>query len=321
MNVLEEIEKKIESIKAIDESYYLEVILSHIKRAEHYYQEGKKDEEFFNDVIYRCNQAYEGALKEAYQVLANKNQEEVKSKTPNAIEKYFEENGIFKDRVLQLFRNYRQEWRNKSTHDYKLTFDGGEAFIALMSVTSFIYLLLNEIQEKVAYDKQENEIKSQDVISTKTREIIGSKDKNPIEKLTKLLTYFSTLDFSKNSKIPSSPETGFELSGRLHAFLASIDNIYVEQEPSTNSNRLLFRPDFVVKIDNVPIILEIKKTNVSKDIINNSLNQISRYMQAMEIDDGIIFISTNDDARKNTDTQENINKIDGKEFKITTIVC
>ena len=99
------------------------------------------------------------------------------------------------------------------------------------------------------------------------------------------------------------------------------DYIYVEQEPSTNSNQLLFRPDFVVEIDNVPIILEIKKTNISKDIINNSLNQISRYMQAMEIDEGIIFISTNNDARKNTDTQENINKIDGKEFKITTMVC
>ena len=52
MNVLDEIEKKIESIKVIDDSYYLEVILSHIKRAEHYYQEGKKDEAFFNDVIY-----------------------------------------------------------------------------------------------------------------------------------------------------------------------------------------------------------------------------------------------------------------------------
>ena len=135
-----------------------------------------------------------------------------------------------------------------------------------------------------------------------------------------MLKYFIELNFSDSTKI-SSLETGFQLSGRLHAFLNSIDDIYVEQEPSTNSNQLLFRPDFVVEIDNVPIILEIKKTNISKDIINNSLNQISRYMQAMEIDEGIIFISTNNDARKNTDTQENINKIDGKEFKITTMVC
>lgn len=320
MNVLDEIEKKIESIKVIDDSYYLEVILSHIKRADHYYQEGKKDEAFFNDVIYRCNQAYEGALKEAYQVLANKNQEEVKKKTPNDIEKYFEENGTFKDRVLQIFRNYRQEWRNKSTHDYKLIFDSGEAFIALMNVTSFIYLLLNEIQEKVSYDKQENEIKNKDLIKKKIKLIVDEKNKKPKGKLVDLLKYFIELNFSDSTKI-SSLETGFQLSGRLHAFLNSIDDIYVEQEPSTNSNQLLFRPDFVVEIDNVPIILEIKKTNMSKDIINNSLNQISRYMQAMEIDEGIIFISTNNDARKNTDTQENINKIDGKEFKITTMVC
>ncbi|WP_367109382.1 hypothetical protein [uncultured Psychrobacter sp.] len=318
MNVLEEIESKIESIRSIDDSHYLEIILIHIKRAEYYYTEGNRDEAFYNDVIYRCNQAYEGALKEAYQVLADKSQEEVAKKTPNNIEKYFEENKTFKDRVLQLFSNYRLEWRNKSTHDYKLTFDSGEAFIALMSVTSFIYLLLNEIQEKVAYKKQEKEIRDQHLISDKTREIIRNKDKTPVERLTELLNCFINLDLDKNSK--PSLETGFELSGRLHAFLESVDNIEVEQEPYSDNNHIIFRPDFVVKIDNVSIILEIKKTNTSGDIVIGYLNQISGYMQAMDINEGIVFISTNNASRTDTDVQENVNTFNGREFKIITIV-
>ena len=33
----------------------------------------ENDENFFTDVIYRTNHAFEGILKEAYQILANKN--------------------------------------------------------------------------------------------------------------------------------------------------------------------------------------------------------------------------------------------------------
>lgn len=320
MNVLEEIESKIESIRSIDDSYYLEIILTHIKRAEYYYQEGNRDEAFFNDVIYRCNQAYEGALKEAYQVLANKSHEEVAKKTPNNIEKYFEENKTFKIRVLQIFSNYRLEWRNKSTHDYKLIFDSGEAFIALMNVTSFIYLLLNEIQEKLAYDKQESEIKNKDLIKGKIKVIVDDKNKKPKEKLIDLLKCFIDLNFSDSTK-KSSIETGFQLSGKLHAFLNSIDNIYVEQEPSTNNNQILFRPDFVVKIDDKNIILDLKKTNISPTIISSFLNQTSRYMRAMDISESVIFISTNNQSTEVPKVNEYNNKIDGREFKVTTISC
>ena len=80
MDILKEIEKQINSIKEIDSSSYLDSILTHIQRAESYYQLGKGDSNYFNDVIYRSNQGYEGALKESYKVLANKNHEDVKKK-------------------------------------------------------------------------------------------------------------------------------------------------------------------------------------------------------------------------------------------------
>jgi hypothetical protein len=115
MDILKEIELQINSIKKVDSSNYLDSIFTHIDRAEFYYNQGKTDTNFFNDVIYRSNQAYEGALKESYKVLADKTEDEVFKKTPNDIEKFFETNSVFRERVLQLFKNYRQEWRNKST--------------------------------------------------------------------------------------------------------------------------------------------------------------------------------------------------------------
>ena len=73
MDTLKEIKLQINSIKKVDSSNYLDSIFTHVDRAEFYYKQGKIDTNFFNDVIYRSNQAYEGALKESYKVLAGKN--------------------------------------------------------------------------------------------------------------------------------------------------------------------------------------------------------------------------------------------------------
>src|SRR4051812_20660025 len=118
MDVLQAIEMQIQGIQAEDNSTYLIQIYTHIQRAELYFKQGETDEQYFNDVIYRSNQAYEGALREAYKVLAAKPEEELNRTTLNKIEMHFRDNNIFRERVLQLFENYRREWRNKSTHDY-----------------------------------------------------------------------------------------------------------------------------------------------------------------------------------------------------------
>lgn len=76
MDILKEVEQQISSIKKVDNSNYLDSIFIHIHRAEFYYKQGSTDSNYFNDVIYRSNQAYEGALKESYKVLAGKSQDE-----------------------------------------------------------------------------------------------------------------------------------------------------------------------------------------------------------------------------------------------------
>jgi hypothetical protein len=67
-------------------------VISHIEIAEKHFENGKNGEDYyFNDVIYRSNQAFEGSLKEAYRILAEKDTSNVK---PYIIEKYFEDNAI-----------------------------------------------------------------------------------------------------------------------------------------------------------------------------------------------------------------------------------
>ena len=126
-------------------------MISHIEVAERHWLRAKKEREdtLFTDVIYRTNHAFEGALKEAYFILNGK---DAAKKTPNEIERFLLENKIFKERVMALFTNYRTEWRNTSTHDYKLFFTEQEAFLAIVSVSAFVHILLDQMAEKISFN-------------------------------------------------------------------------------------------------------------------------------------------------------------------------
>jgi len=143
LDIFKSIKEQVKEIKKLSSKYSFEQIITHIERAELYYFEGieKNDENFFTDVVYRTNQAFEGSLRQSYMVLADKTEKQTKSKRTFDIEEYFESNLIFNDRVLKLFENYRKEWRNKSSHDHKLFFNQSEAFLAVINVSSYVYVL------------------------------------------------------------------------------------------------------------------------------------------------------------------------------------
>jgi hypothetical protein len=69
------IQDKIKKINAYKEIKGISSVMTHIERALMYFENGVKklDDEYFNDVIYRTNQAYEGILKEAYKVFTQRN--------------------------------------------------------------------------------------------------------------------------------------------------------------------------------------------------------------------------------------------------------
>lgn len=285
MDILKEIEKQIESIKAEDNSAYLDQIYSHLDRAELYYKQGQNDEQYFNDVIYRSNQAYEGALKESYKVLAGKTEAELSKTTPHKIEAHLKDNNIFRDRVLQLFENYRQEWRNKSTHDYKLIFKQDEAFIALTSVTSFVHLLLREILEKLAYNKEISK-KSLKTKIQQLNKLLKEDDKNLAEKIVKIL-----FEFTDGAIINAAHSAMFEVEilGMLHGFLSkSNEDLQVIREPRLQLNNQSIRPDFIVEYENEKVVLEIKR-HFSRQRLQPAIHQVLSYLQAADIPNGILY--------------------------------
>lgn len=300
MDLLKEIEAQIANIKTEDESNYLDSIYTHIERAEYYYFQGKADVNYFNDVIYRSNQAYEGALKESYKVLAEKNIDEVINKSPNEIEKYFESNKVFRDRVLQLFTIYRQEWRNKSAHDYKLFFDESEAFIALTSVSSFVHLLLKQIQEKIAYLKEQKKLEDEIVVLTDLKNSISEKSSTR-EILIDILISFSRI----NSQIfhkSSGEKREVEILGLIHAYLDYIDIFTeVKREPSITNGPRIYRPDFIIQNGEEKIILEVMRITAIGSIIRSAENQLLLLMQATKIKNAILFIAMFNEEKQSID--------------------
>jgi hypothetical protein len=286
MDILKEIEKQITSIKVEDNSVYLDQIYSHIDRAEKYYLQGHTDEHYFNDVIYRSNQAFEGALKEAYKVLANKTDEELHKTTPYKIENHFRDNSIFRDRVLQLFENYRQEWRNKSTHDYKLIFDENEAFIALTSVSSFVHLLLKQVQEKLAFVNEQKRLQQQQDKLKELQATILVKGESLAEKLVKAIKEF----VERNEFITA--EAGLleiEILGMLHGFLSLANKDFqIEREPKLSINNKHLRPDFVVEYAQEKIVIEVKRY-FDKRKLKDATEQLLDYLEATKTKEGILY--------------------------------
>ena len=320
MDILKEISQQVSSIKKVDNSTYLDSIFTHIDRAEFYYLQGKTDTNYFNDVIYRSNQAYEGALKESYKVLADKSQEEVIKQTPNDIEIFFEKNNIFRERVLQLFKNYRQEWRNKSTHDYKLFFDENEAFMAMTSVTSFVHLLLKQIQEKIAFNTQQKKLEEEKEIIENIKTIAISKDKLVADKLVEIIIEFSKQNsqhiFENTQNISET-----EIMGLFHAYIESAgETIMAEREPKLAFGVKNLRPDFLIAIDKEPIILEFKRTKSKITFTENDINQVITYLTLTNTYSGVLYYANFNEPNPKPEISKTEVILNDKKYEIITII-
>ena len=164
MDILESIVFKINSLTRKDKPHPeipsgVKAVLTHIEVAEKYFQRAKQenDPHLFTDVIYRTNHAFEGILKEAYIILADKVAENTST---YEIENYLTANNIFKERVMELFKNYRQNWRNPSTHDHQLFFTEQEAFLAIVTVSAFVSILVDQIIQKISFTFSKQRVES-----------------------------------------------------------------------------------------------------------------------------------------------------------------
>jgi hypothetical protein len=283
MDIVEEIKKQVTQLKSDGHSSYVNQVVVHLDRAELYYKKGEEDDNYFNDVVYRTNQAYEGALKEAYKVLGDKIETQVIKSSPNEIEIYLKEQKIFKERVLTLLENYRKEWRNKSTHDYKLVFDQSEAFMALTNVSSFVHLLLKQLQEKIAFEK---ELKRQETDKEKKEihDIVADKKDTLVNKVLKLLTVFMKEIESKTGKLNEA-----EINGRLMAFLTKSDSeLIIHREPNYTIGTRNVRPDFYIQSQNEKLLIEVNRILKKRSLLSH-VDQLITYLNVSGVDQGVSF--------------------------------
>jgi hypothetical protein len=268
-------------------------VVTHIEIAEKHFEGGKSGEDYlFNDVIYRSNQAFEGALKEAYRIIHGNNPNNL---SPYKIEKYFEDNKILKERVLQLFTNYRTEWRNKSTHDYKLYFSEQEALLAVVSISAFVNILLDQMIEKKSYDKETTNIKSLTLPLIEVQSI-----KSLVNRSIELLISFSgeISNIVAGSVLPRIMES--VLMGSMAAYLNNyaLDIEVLPEYAIPFGTRTLYA-DFLLQSKNEKVLIEIKNPHRgSSDILAAGAEQIFNYLLLTDINHGILYIPPDNDSEE-----------------------
>jgi hypothetical protein len=288
MDLLEEIRRKTSVFTGTEHRPGIQAVLMHIEVAEKHFSNGRLgDDYFFSDVIYRTNQAFEGALKEAYKVLTGKNAE---SLTPHKIEKYFSDTKTLKERVLALFTNYRMEWRNKSTHDHRLSFSAQEAFLAIVTISAFINILLDQMAEKLAYEQERQEA-SKSAPNLKDA-IQGYEQLSLLQQATKLLESFVQDMATSKAQDASNPATEYEFLGKLAGYLSVADpEIVVETDVPLHVGSKHFRLDLMLSKGPDKVIVELKRqTENFARRIREGEEQLFSYLAASGHKNGILFM-------------------------------
>jgi hypothetical protein len=315
MDLLRILRSKIDVLEEGDYIPGLRAVLLHIETASRHLLRGQEqeDETAFTDAIYRSNQAFEGSLKEAYRVLAERNPERER---PFDIEHFFERNSIFRQRVLAQFSNYRTEWRNPSTHDYKLDFDESEAFLAIVSVAAFACLVLDQITEKLSYLQVKAEADTKQI---EIQEHLGSVEESDLlNRIAGILREFSHQQ--PNFNVERSKLNEAQTIGQLSGFFASVApdlEVFTEHVISTGTLKpfeiltTFAIADFMISDGSSRVLLEIKKPSSAQALIEGGVAQVERYMLLGGIKSAILYLFS--DTGGELEIQERrVSNIDGK---------
>lgn len=288
LDLLDEIRRKTNTFAGTDHHSGIQAVLIHIEVAEKHLSNGRRGDDYlFSDVIYRTNQAFEGVLKEAYKVLTGKNSDDF---TPHKIEKYFSDSKILKERVLALFTNYRMEWRNKSTHDHRLFFSAQEAFLAIVTISAFISILLDQMTEKLAYE-QERHIASKAAYRLKSV-VEGYERLALLQQATELFRGFvRDIEVNKGQDDLTS-STEYQILGKLSGYLSIADpELVVETGVPLHVGSERFHLDMTLSKGSEKVIVELKLQ--SRELarrIREGREQLFNYLVSSGYQNGILFM-------------------------------
>lgn len=287
MDLLQELKSKISAQASGIDVQGLESVLLHIQLAERHHNRAKKerDEHLYTDVIYRTNHAFEGALKEAYVILAEAT---TSGRSAYEIEEYLLRNAILKSRVADLLKNYRTHWRNPSTHDHQLFFSEQESFLAIVTVTAFANILVDQIIEKVAYDQTRRDLERVALVERAGPN--GYEALTPIDKVRRLLVLFAEYymeNFSNLSLYPRSTS-----NAQMAAFFAKFDpEVTISRDVQKGTNEAPIRFDLLVHVGKESVVIQTHEAKEPDYMLEEhpAKTELARQLTTAGLDNGIIF--------------------------------
>lgn len=299
MDLIKIVDTEIKRLPKGEYSNGLIAIQRHIGAAiRHFERQDDGTQDSFTDAIYRCNQAFEGGLKEAYRVLANKDPAKL---TPHKIEAYIEKEKLIRPRALKQLTRYREDYRNPSTHDYKLDFDEDEAILAIVSVCAFTKLLVNQIATRIAFKS-----------GAQVEKIEGSSEVNNSKDL-RLLVARKTLHALNQTSIDLRGDTE-----ELYSFLAgalSEEDFQIDfrnSDPDHNLNPETLDWSFVVRKDTFAVAIESR--SIPDCDLELSHSFIEQQMGAEDIRDVVFVI-----AQRRNESEFEISELLADKGEITLI--
>jgi hypothetical protein len=294
MDLLSEIKRKIKIIEQDPASEGITAALRHIEVAEKHLLRARaeRDDDLLNDVVYRTNQAFEGFLKEAYSVLTGKDSFKIST---YQIEQHLLEEKLLTSRVLDLFKNYRQEWRNRSTHDHRIYFKDQEALLAIVSVSAFSSILLEQMIEEINKQQEKKEIEKRKL--TLLARIKDYDSLSFIDQIVSILNLFSDDIKAVYPDLASINEA--EIIGRLQGFFSSLEPSFQLNRDSKFMGRI--DPDLLISKGDESAVLELKRSgSASRNILTSGFGQLLHYLHAGKFKYGILYVlPTNTDQEMN----------------------
>lgn len=261
----------------------LTAVIRHLHRAELYLMRGREqdDQDFFNDVVYRTNQAYEGILKEAFELFTAK----VSGRLRTAdLEQHFAKEDILSARVSSALQTYRQEWRNPSTHDHRLFFSEQDATLALSTISTFVYLLLDQMIEVRASQLQQAR-----------SERASNKDVAPKSDSSLAVAVADALmDHALSDALTglSKPTRELEIIGTVHGHLAAVlPQVKADPDPVIPAGILNLRPDLILEDGSSKVVVEIKRLSAAPaERVVQGFAQLKNYLILTGTREGVLYL-------------------------------
>ena len=260
----------------------MDSVIVHLERAEYFLEQGDVlyDDQYYNDVVYRTNQAYEGILKFAYIVFTGDyNEDGSCSLSTYQIENHFEKTQVFNYRVKIAFTLYRKLWRNPSAHDSELFFNRDEAFLAIIYVSTFIYILLGKCSEHISYK-----------VSKFLADLDEHEEVIDQEVIIKKLMTFHKLPIDKLIKEDSIPQ----LIGSIKGYLERINSGIEVVTHYKGDDVIGYQPDIVLNYgDETLIFIEVKRDYTEKKQ-EYGHKQLKDSLFRSDVKKGIIYFYTDE---------------------------